>query len=286
MPKRVFDRSTSYESRVIDMHTGKPVPAEAKPMICDRIRHYREKLEMEQKALAAMVGVTANAVSNWERGRARPDVNLLPNICEALRITLYQLYGLDDPSVKYTTVEDAFMENYRQLTPGHQYAVRAMAQNLLQVQQTEGRLKIHKLTRFEHQLAAGIGDPNEFEDSGAPIYVYDDPLTCRADCVFTVNGDSMEPDYPDGCMVLVKRISDSGELTSGDIGAFMIDNETYIKEYRPDGLHSLNPAYPVMRFSEFEHVYLIGQVIGVLSDEDIVREEDVECYRELHPEID
>ena len=282
MPKRVFDRSTSYESRVIDMHTGKPVPAEKKPMICNRIRHYREGLGLEQKALAAMVGVTANAVSNWERGRARPDVNLLPNICEALQITLYQLYGLDDPSVKYTTMEDAFMENYRQLTPGHQYAVRAMAQNLLQVQQTEGRLKIHKLTRFEHQLAAGIGDPNEFEDSGTPIYVYDDSLTCRADCVFTVNGDSMEPDYPDGCMVLVKRISDSGELTPGDIGAFMIDNETYIKEYQPDGLHSLNPKYDVMRFSDEESVYLIGRIIGVLSPESIATEADVKRYLAIH----
>ena len=282
MPKRVFDRSTSYESRVIDMHTGKPVPAETKPMICDRIRHYREKLGMEQKALAAMVGVTANAVSNWERGRARPDVNLLPNICEALQITLYQLYGLDDPSVKYTTMEDAFMENYRQLTPGHQYAVRAMAQNLLQVQQAEGCREIHKLTRFEHQLAASIGDPNEFEDAGTPLYVYDDPLTCRADCVFTVNGDSMEPDYPDGCMVLVKRISDSGELTPGGIGAFMIDNETYIKEYRPDGLHSLNPAYPVMRFSDEDSVYLIGRVMGVLSPESVATEADVKRYLAIH----
>ena len=282
MPKRVFDRSTSYESRVIDMHTGKPVPAETKPMICDRIRHYREKLGIEQKALAAMVGVTANAVSNWERGRARPDVNLLPDICEALQITLYQLYGLDDPSVKYTAVEDAFMENYRQLMPGHQYAVRAMAQNLLQVQQAEGCREIHKLTRFEHQLAAGIGDPNEFEDAGTPIYVYDDSLTYRADCVFTVNGDSMEPDYPDGCMVLVKRISDSGELTPGDIGVFMIDNETYIKEYREDGLHSLNPAYPVMRFSDFEHVYLIGRIIGVFSPESIATEADVKKYLQLH----
>ena len=286
MPKRVFERSTTPKRNVIDMHTGKPVPAETKPMICDRIRHYREELGMEQKALAAMVGVTANAVSNWERGRARPDVNLLPDICEALQITLYQLYGLDDPSVKYTAVEDTFIENYRQLTPGHQYALRAMAQNLLQVQQAEARRKIHMLTRFEHQLAAGIGDPDEFEDSGTPIYVYDDSLTCRADCVFTVNGDSMEPDYPDGCMVLVKRISDSGELTPGDIGAFMIDNETYIKEYQPAGLHSLNPAYSVMCFSEFEHVYLIGRVIGVLNDEDIACEEDVEHYRELHPKLE
>ena len=282
MPKRVFERSTTPKRNVIDMHTGKPVPTETKPMICDRIRHYREKLGMEQKALAAMVGVTANAVSNWERGRARPDVNLLPDICEALQITLYQLYGLDDPSVKYTTVEDAFMENYRQLTPGHQYAVRAMAQNLLQVQQAEARRKIHKLTRFEHQLAAGIGDPNEFEDSGTPIYVYDDSLTCRADCVFTVNGDSMEPDYPDGCMVLVKRISDSGELTPGDIGAFMIDNETYIKEYQEDGLYSPNPKYDIMHFSDEESVYLIGRVTGVLAPENIATEADVKRYLAIH----
>ena len=209
-------------------------------------------------------------------------MNLLPDICEALQITLYQLYGLDDPSVKYTTVEDAFMENYRQLTPGHQYAVRAMAQNLLQVQQAEARRKIHKLTRFEHQLAAGIGDPNEFEDSGTPIYVYDDSLTCRADCVFTVNGDSMEPDYPDGCLVLVRRISDSGELTPGDIGAFMIDNETYIKEYQEDGLHSLNPKYDIMHFSDEESVYLIGRVIGVLDPENIATEADVKRYLAIH----
>ena len=60
----------------------------------------------------------------------------------------------------------------------------------------------------------------------------------------------------------------------------------YIKEYQPDGLYSHNSAYPLMRFSEFEHVYLIGQVIGVLNDEGIASAEDVERYRELHPELD
>ena len=33
---------------------------------------------MEQKALAKAIGVTGNAISNWENGRARPDVNLIP----------------------------------------------------------------------------------------------------------------------------------------------------------------------------------------------------------------
>lgn len=286
MPKRVFERSTTPKRNVIDMHTGKPVPAETKPMICDRIRHYREKLGIEQKALAAMVGVTANAVSNWERGRARPDVNLLPNICEALQITLYQLYDLDDPSGSYSAAEERFMDDYRQLTSGNRHAVSVLTQALLKVQQAESSRAIRKLTLFERPLAAGVGDPNEFEDSGVPIYVYDDSLTQRADCVFIVNGDSMEPDYPDGCRVLVERISDSGELAPGDIGAFMIDNETYIKEYQPDGLHSRNPSYPVMSFSEFEHVYLIGRVIGVLSKSDVAQPSDVEKYIELHPEFE
>lgn len=241
---------------------------------------------MEQKALAAMVGVTANAVSNWERGRARPDVNLLPNICEALQITLYQLYDLDDPSGSYSAAEERFMDDYRQLTSGNRYAVSVLTQTLLKVQQAESSRAIRKLTLFERPLAAGVGDPNEFEDSGVPIYVYDDSLTQRADCVFIVNGDSMEPDYPDGCRVLVERISDSGELTPGDIGAFMIDNETYIKEYQPDGLYSRNPSYPVMSFSEFEHVYLIGRVIGVLSKSDVAQPSDVEKYIELHPEFE
>ena len=286
MPKRVFERSTTPKRNVIDMHTGKPVPAETKPMICDRIRHYREKLGIEQKALAAMVGVTANAVSNWERGRARPDVNLLPNICEALQITLYQLYDLDDPSGSYSAAEERFMDDYRQLTSGNRYAVSVLTQTLLKVQQAESSRATRKLTLFERPLAAGVGDPNEFEDSGVPIYVYDDSLTQRADCVFIVNGDSMEPEYRDGDLVLVRRIPDAPELKEGEIGAFIVGNETYIKEYQPDGLYSRNPSYPVMSFSEFEHVYLIGRVIGVLSKSDVAQPSDVEKYIELHPEFE
>lgn len=284
MSKRSFDRSTSGRSNIIDIRTGKQLEKETKPVVCERIRYYRNLLGMEQKELAAMIGVTANAVSNWESGRARPDINILPNVCEALRITLYQLFALDDPSIKYTASEELFMEDYRQLTPGHRLAVRTLTGTLLQVQAAEKCRDIQKLMFFERSLAAGIGDPSEFDDDGIPMYVYSDSLTGHADCVFTVNGDSMEPDYSDGSMVLVRRISDTGDLEPGDVGAFMIDNELYIKEYQPDGLHSYNPAYPVMRFCEFENVYLIGQVVGTLCKNDIAQQADVEKYMELHPD--
>ena len=59
-------------------------------------------------------------------------------------------------------------------------------------------------------------------------------------------------------------------------------NETYIKEYREDGLHSLNAQYDVMHFSDEESVYLIGRVTGVLDPENIATEADVKRYLEIH----
>ena len=39
------------------------------PAICERVRYYRMQRKLEQKELARKLGITANAVSNWEQGR-------------------------------------------------------------------------------------------------------------------------------------------------------------------------------------------------------------------------
>ena len=76
------------------------------------------------------------------------------------------------------------------------------------------------------------------------------------------------------------------ELKEGEIGAFIVGNETYIKEYQEDGLHSLNPKYDIMRFSDEESVYLIGRVIGVLSPESIATEADVKRHLAIHEDAE
>ena len=80
----------------------------------------------------------------------------------------------------------------------------------------------------------------------------------------------MEPDYHNGDLVLVERIPDAPSLSPGEIGAFIVGNETYIKRYEEDGLHSLNPAYPTMHFDEEASVYLIGRVLGILAQAAVV----------------
>ncbi len=284
MPRRSIERPAKGTGNVIDMKTGKAVERPALPVLCERIRFYRERAGMEQKTLAKLIGVTGNAVSNWENGRGRPDINLLPDICRALNVTMYDLFDMEDPSIRYSAGDQIFLDQYKQLSPGHRMAVDQMVDTLLKVQIAESVPLIRRLTFYQKSLAAGLGDPTEIDDEGQPIFLYASREVDRADCVFTVNGDSMEPEYHNGDMVLVSRIPDAPDLQPGEVGAFIVGNETYIKVYREEGLESLNPKYPIMHFHDAESVYLIGRVTGILDPKQVATAQDIDKYQMLHPE--
>jgi len=284
MPRRSIERPAKGSGNVIDMKTGKAVEKPALPVLCERIRFFRERAGMEQKTLAKLIGVTGNAISNWENGRGRPDINLLPDICRALNVTMYDLFDMEDPGIRYSAGEQIFLDQYKQLSPGHRMAVDQMVDTLLKVQIAESVPLIRRLTFYQKSLAAGVGDPSEIDDEGQPIFLYASREVDRADCVFTVNGDSMEPEYHNGDIVLVSRIPDAPDLPLGEVGAFIVGNETYIKVYREEGLESLNPKYPIMHFHDAESVYLIGRVTGILDPKQVATAQDVDKFQMLHPE--
>ena len=74
-------------------------------IVGQRVKYYREKKGIEQMALAEMLGVKSNAISNWEHGRTRPDLDQIPKICKALGIGFYELFGVDDPLRTFTAKE-------------------------------------------------------------------------------------------------------------------------------------------------------------------------------------
>jgi len=278
MPRKRIELPITEDKRIVDLRTGKAVAKPAIPIICDRIAFYRSRIGMDQKELASRIGVTANAISNWETGRSRPDVNLLPGICETLRITFYDLFGMNDPAYMYSARQLLMVNRYGQLSAGHQRAVDNLIDTLVNVELAESTPRLTKLMHFHKRLAAGIGDPTEIDDEGIPVYVYSSHDVDCADCIFTINGDSMEPEYKDGQDVLVQRGAD---LQYGEIGAFIVGNETYIKQYEEDGLHSLNPDYKTMYFDGDDSVYLIGRVIGILDKASYATPEDVEKHEAL-----
>ena len=247
MPKRAIFPLPSHKT-VINIVTGKPMCKDAIPAVCRSIRFYREKAKLEQAELAKAIGVTANAISNWENGRSRPDINLLPAICATLHISFYELFAISDPYVKFTDNEVHMVGQYRQLKPVYQKAINSSINAFLDAQEMEDYRELIELIEYDHSVAAGVSFSTEYDDPGTPVFAYREDIDPKADCVFTVNGDSMEPTYHNGDQVLVERLYNASDIHIGDIGVFADGNDLWIKEYRPDGLYSHNKEYAPMVF--------------------------------------
>ena len=228
--------------------------------------------------------MTSNAISNWENGRTRPDFSVVPRLCEALDITLYELYGIDSKQDIYTDKEKSMVEQYRGLSHPHQLAMDSLLSSLEAAETVGSFPEIIKLTLCDKGLAAGFDGGAEFDDNGTPIYLYPNTNTAirQADLVFPVNGDSMEPEYHDGDLVLVEKYPGCPELQYGEVGAFMVGNSTYIKIYEEEGLVSFNDKYDTMTFTEYDNVTLIGRVLGILEPASIASKRDIKRYEVMH----
>ena len=284
MPRREINNSTPEHIKVIDIKTGDYAEAPAIPYVCMAIRHYRLALNMEQKDLAARLGINKNSVSNWECGRSRPDFNLIPAICAELQITPYALLGITQPDDPFTKREENLVAKYRKLDNKFKTHLDTVLDSLLQVQSEENIPDLFEIEFRPIRLAAGPDAGLHDITYSEKRYLHDSPYLQRASAIYKVNGDSMEPTFHDGDYVFVEDIPNGGPLHFGEIGAFAVGNETYIKEYQQDGLHSHNENYKVMRFDEDASVSLIGRVLGTVDP--ALMASDAEIQRFLQSKAD
>ena len=79
--------------------------------------------------------------------------------------------------------------------------------------------------------------------------------------ILQLSGNSMEPIYFDGDIVLVKQ---QPAVELGEIGIFDIEDNGYIKKYGGDRLISLNAEYDDIILSDYdeERIHCFGKVIG------------------------
>lgn len=116
-----------------------------------------------------------------------------------------------------------------------------------------------KIRHSVYKVSAGCGFESDEGDNWETIEILDTPEARRADYALTISGESMEPVYYDGDIVLVK-MQDTVEM--GQIGIFILDGSGYIKKYCGDHLVSLNEVYDDILFSDYENIKCSGRVIG------------------------
>ena len=87
-------------------------------MIGKKIKQARIDQNMTQMNLADAMGVSYQAVSNWERGNSMPDISKLADLCAALHISVNELLGIESPAVeKAMAQEELTIEELVEVAP-------------------------------------------------------------------------------------------------------------------------------------------------------------------------
>lgn len=160
---------------------------------------------------------------------------------------------------EFTKSEIALIQKYRNLDDHGKRMVDIVIKEETSRMESERQDDVLQIPLFDLPASAGFGLPLE-GDYRTIIEAPDTPLNRKADFCIRVAGDSMEPDYSDGDIVLVKK----SEVYIGDIGIFVLDGESYIKELGKDVLISRNPKYNDIPLSDYDRIMVAGKVIGKL----------------------
>ncbi len=129
------------------------------------------------------------------------------------------------------------------------------------IEHTPAGLRRRSIGLYDMPVSAGVGE--FLSDSvRTDITIPDDPRTAEADYALRISGDSMEPKYRSGDVLLIQTAE---AVEEGELGIFVLDGAGFFKKYGGDHLISLNPNYPPIRLKDFDSVACCGRVVGKLK---------------------
>ena len=257
----------------------------------DRIKKLKSEKKITNDQLSDMTGIPLGTLSKILAGISdSPKLSNIVAICAALECSVdYILTGIPENTNNFT-LEDreiTMIESYRKLD-AHSRELVAMviskeSERAVSAEKAErgfaggiirggaiSRGKAMKnavgLTRrsislYDLPVSAGTGVFLTDTES-VSINIPDNPDTAGADFALRIKGNSMEPKYRDGDVLLVEECD---AVEYGELGIFILDGDGYFKKFGGDRLISLNPEYEPILLKNFENVACCGRVVGKLK---------------------
>ena len=258
----------------------------------DRIKQLKSEKKITNDQLSEMTEIPLGTLSKILAGISdSPKLSNIVAICKALDCSVdYILTGIPENTNNYTLDERemVLIENYRKLDSHSRELVsmviakeseresgaknnnersfgagviRGGASTRSAALKTAVGISRRKISLFDLPVSAGTGvyltDMQSVE-----INIPDNPDTADADFALRIKGNSMEPKYRDGDILLVRN-TDSIEV--GELGIFLLDGCGFFKVFGGDRLISLNPEYGPILLKDFADVQCKGQVVGKLK---------------------
>ncbi len=217
-----------------------------------------------QAELARFVGVKNNTVNDWINKGTSPKIENLYRIAEFFDISFDNLFtNAETSSNSLSEDEVELLKYYNQLPVNEKNRLIGRAEAIAEMYAEATPEPVPTMIVIKHSVysvSAGTGDMLD-TDEWDTIDVPDSPEARKADFCLTIHGNSMEPVYYNGDIVLVKE---QQSVEKGQIGIFIIEGCGYIKKFGGDRLISLNEEYDDILLSDYdpEDIRCSGLVIG------------------------
>ena len=237
--------------------------------------------------VAKELGFSSAVCTQWKKGAQKPSAKKVSMLAEYFGVSTDYLLGNDASDRPCTfagrelTKDEAFLLSlYSKIPPQEQQRLIGRAEYIAEqaeerAQEQAKRQEIRRsvpeesapcesieIPFFELPVSAGLGVDLLAQDGASEtISVPATPTTRRADFSVLVEGDSMEPMFSDGDIVLVEQ---EQEVLEGQVGIFAVNGQGYIKKAGCCRLISANKEYNDILISPDDSVRCFGLVIGKL----------------------
>jgi len=263
----------------------------------DRIKARKSEKKITNDQLSEMTGIPVSTLSKILAGFTdSPKLSNIVAICDALDCSVdYILTGVPENTNNYTLEPDEmrFIEDWRALDRHGREMVRlvmdkegervtmdayesaaaprgrVISADVVRARIATPAAPARKTPGFDKRqiLLYGLpvsAGPGEYLDDAAAetITIPHTAKTADADFALRISGNSMEPKYHDGDVVLVENCD---AVEPGETAIFILDGTGYVKVFGGDRLISLNPEYGDILLRGFEDIHCAGRVVGKLK---------------------
>ena len=217
-----------------------------------------------------ILGLSSSKITAWKSGSI-PKYGTLRDIAAHFNVPVSYLFKENDEITEISSLnerEKALLKAFYALNEFDKGQVLSKAETLAEIAAQNAAEEAAKkkaaapqhrtMELFDLPASAGTGVYLSSNYS-APISVLSTPESEQADYAVRISGDSMQPDFCDGDIALVESCE---EVEVGEIGIFILDGESFIKELGDGCLISRNAKYSDIQLREYDTVTCRGRVLG------------------------
>lgn len=244
-------------------------------MLQDNLKKLREEHGLTKRELCEKTGISERAYLTYEFGEREPKISVVQKLADFYGVTIDYLLGRPDATPPIDPIsrididdkEKAALSKWVALDAKKRHMVLDVMADIVHSYESAQRQAIVHTFPIQiqismHKVSAGTGYDLDDGDAWKTIDIADTETARNADFGLEVEGDSMEPKYHNGDIIL---ISETPAVDIGDDCVYTVNGAGYVKQYGGDRLISLNKDYDDIYFHDYDYdsIHCVGKVIGV-----------------------